>query len=142
MQHNVHIRVDDYGHRLQRCRLLLYMYCMCVYIVDISYRSVHACKEMYVVVYTSSKKLKHTIIVFPHLVMLTSTWLPLNTDNVCTLVLLLLLLHLVLLGQSWRVATTIEHLSPGHPWWSHAERLVTIGCHLVRPCWWRRLNKE
>ena len=100
-------------------------------------------KCMFLYVYTHpAKKLKYTIIVFPHLVMLTSTWPPLNTDNVCTLVLLLLLLHLVLLGQSWSVATTIEHLSPGHPWWSHAEGLVTIGCHLVGHSWWRRLHKE
>ena len=35
---------------------------------------------MYVVVH-SAKKLKHNII-FPHLVILTLTWLPLNTDNV------------------------------------------------------------
>ena len=34
--------------------------CVHMYIVDISYRSVHACKEMYVFVciYTSSKKVK------------------------------------------------------------------------------------
>ena len=34
---------------------------------------------MYVFVHPA-KKLKYTIIVSPHLVMLTSTWLPLNTD--------------------------------------------------------------
>ena len=38
---------------------------------------------MFLYVYTHpAKKVKYTIIVFPHLVMLTSTWLPLNTDNV------------------------------------------------------------